>query len=360
MFTLCTTAESVSLALENLLDAEYVFLDCEGRDLGCAPGALSLISIGSPHAAEVYLFDVLALPRDSLQLLFYSIFSLTSSARAKTKVVWDGRMDYVELFYSYSCPIENVLDLQLVDVISRTKRGETEHKRLCRFVRKTFSMSEVRKLQLEEVYVLNGMDGAMREHKIDGVEMKNESVKKLHTDNLSEIWMQRPLSDQLLDYAASDIKRIAKLYDHFVEHGYLKQREQLLDLSSCYVSMHYKTGKPDPENIYLRGPFLPLSVSLEINSTDDVRAPASSKECSGCGRTIPERHFPYELTTKNKGKKTPSGKMDENVAPRASLCKICTLIVKKMRCAEKLKIEMEKKAQRTAARAEAVIKDNIN
>ncbi|KAL5514914.1 hypothetical protein ACEPAG_2230 [Sanghuangporus baumii] len=173
MFTLCTTAESVSLALEKLLDAEYVFLDCEGRDLGCAPGALSLISIGSPHAAEVYLFDVLTLPRDSLQLLFNSIFSLAPSARAKTKVVWDGRMDYVELFYSYSCPIENVLDLQLVDIISRDKRGETEHKRLCRFVRKTFPMFEVRKLQLEEVCVLNGMDGAMREHKIDGVEMKN-------------------------------------------------------------------------------------------------------------------------------------------------------------------------------------------
>ncbi|OCB88709.1 hypothetical protein A7U60_g4184 [Sanghuangporus baumii] len=179
MFTLCTTAESISLALEKLLDAEYVFLDCEGRDLGCAPGALSLISIGTPHAAEVYLFDVLALPQDSLQLLFNSILSLTPSARAKTKVVWDGRMDYVELFYSHSCPIENVLDLQLIDVLSRAKRGETEHRRLCRFVRRTFPMSEVRKLQLEEVYVLNGMDDAMREHKIDGVEMKNGKFPKL-------------------------------------------------------------------------------------------------------------------------------------------------------------------------------------
>ncbi|KAL5498053.1 hypothetical protein ACEPAH_2984 [Sanghuangporus vaninii] len=349
MFTLCTTAESLSLALEKLLDAEYVFLDCEGRDLGCAPGALSLISIGTPHAAEVYLFDVLTLPRDSLQLLFNSILSLTPSARAKTKVVWDGRMDYVELFYGHSCPIENVLDLQLIDMISRAQRGETEHKRLCRFVRRSFPMSEVRKLQLEEVYVLNGMDGAMREHKIDGAEMKNASVKKLHSDNLSGIWMQRPLSDELLEYAASDIKRIAKLYDHFAECGYLKQREKLLDLSSLYVSMHHKTGKPDPENIYLRGPFLPLSISLEINSTCDVHAPASSKECSGCGRTISEHHFPYELTTKNKGKKIPDGKMDENVAPRASLCKICTLIVKKMKYAEKIKIKMEKKAQQTAA-----------
>lgn len=173
MYSLCTTAESVSSAVTALLDAEYVFLDCEGRNLGCADGALSLISIGSPHAAEVYLFDVLSLPRDALQLLFNSLLSLTSTARAKTKVVWDGRMDYAELFFSYGCPIENVLDLQLIDILSRTYRGESERNRLCRFLRKDFPMPEVRKLQLEDVHVLNGMDGAIREHKVTGVEMKN-------------------------------------------------------------------------------------------------------------------------------------------------------------------------------------------
>ena len=82
-------------------------------------------------------------------------------------------MDYSELFFSYTCPIENVLDLQLADILSRVKRGQNDRQRLDRLARRAFPRSEIRKLQLEEVHALNGMDGAVREHGITGVETKN-------------------------------------------------------------------------------------------------------------------------------------------------------------------------------------------
>lgn len=150
--------------------------------------------------------------------------------------------------------------------------------------------------------------------------------------------MQRPLSEELLEYAASDIHRIAKLYDHFVEHGYLKRREQLREISSNYVRMHRDTGKPDSETIYRRGPFLPLTISLEIKGK---RAQESSKECFGCRRMIPERHFPLATPGKNKGEK----KNEKKDAPRTEMCKLCTLIDAKVKFAEKRKAEKAKKAE---------------
>ncbi|EJD01980.1 uncharacterized protein FOMMEDRAFT_157145 [Fomitiporia mediterranea MF3/22] len=296
MYTICTTEESVSKAVEVLADAEYIILDCEGRDLGSASGALSLISLGTPHASDIFLFDILLLPHHALQILFNAVLSLTPAARAKTKVVWDGRMDYSELFFSYTCPIENVLDLQLADILSRAKRGQNDKQRLDRLSRRAFPRSEIRKLQLEEVHALNGMDGA------------------------------RPLSSELLSYAASDIVRIAGLYDHFLGHGYLEPMEQLWELSARYVSIHRTSGKPDDNDIFVRGPCLPLSISLSETSGSTVSiVDGSGRACSGCRRTIAIYNFPFvSLRKKHKSK------IGDDNQERSPMCKICMLILAKI------------------------------
>ncbi|KAH8112410.1 ribonuclease H-like domain-containing protein [Phellopilus nigrolimitatus] len=312
MFMLCTTNESVEEAVPILSNAEYLILDCEGRDLGCANGALALLSIGTPHASHIYLFDVLALPHRSLQILFNAVLSHTAAARGKTKVVWDGRMDYVELFYSYSCPIENVLDLQLVDVLSRKGRGESDYVRMRRMGRRSFPLSEVKKLQVEEVYVLNSMD-----------------------DNLSDVWMVRPLTDALLEYAASDITRIAALYDHFRARGYLEQTQRLRAQSMLYVTMHHTAGKPEQENIFLRGPYLPLCVLQPVSLDDGNKASwmcirrAESDEqgilCMACKRTMLDVHFPLRSAAVLNGAYVGNKKGKA----RTQICKICTLILAK-------------------------------
>lgn len=167
MTTICTTFESVSRAVQRLLRSEYVILDCEGRKIGFESGKLSLITIGTPHAKNIYLFDLFALNWDALHLLFDSVLSPGPSSRAMTKVVWDGRLDYLELLHHYNCRLENVLDLQLVDVHSRFQRDANRpENRIFRFSRDDFPVKEVRKYQIGGIHFLSSFDFALAEHRV--------------------------------------------------------------------------------------------------------------------------------------------------------------------------------------------------
>ena len=166
MYTLCTTLESVKLASQVFSASEYVILDCEGRELGTRAGALSLVCLGDPEGRNVFIFDILSLPPEALQLLFSEVLDTvdSDSTKRKIKVVWDGRMDYSELFFGHNYSLDHTLDLQLIDVSTRALRGESDNSRLRRICRRDFPWPKVMKLQLEGVYVLNSMDSALREH----------------------------------------------------------------------------------------------------------------------------------------------------------------------------------------------------
>lgn len=172
-YTLCTTDEHVLKATSVLASSKYVFLDCEGRDLGNKEGALSLIQLGAPnaHSLDIFLFDVLSLSHLALQRLFNTILA-SDSVR---KIVWDGRMDDTELYFGHSCALQNVLDLQLVDILSRCMSIRTNNMRphVRRLERRDFPVWEVAKLQLEGVYALNSMDSAAREHRIVDMPLKD-------------------------------------------------------------------------------------------------------------------------------------------------------------------------------------------
>lgn len=93
-------------------------------------GALSLICVGTAFAQFIFLFDVLTLTRYDLQPLLSFLGSKVM------KVVWDGRMDYLELWSTYNLSIDrNVCDLQVAEVLSRSSfRAEREDERLSRLV----------------------------------------------------------------------------------------------------------------------------------------------------------------------------------------------------------------------------------
>lgn len=167
MYTLCDTADSASAAIASLSSASILFLDCEGRDLGTDIGALSLIQVGAPDVPSIYLFDALLLPSHSLQPLLTLLAS-----KEPMKVVWDGRMDYVELLFSLGTRLAGVLDLQVADVASRARRGESDFRRMGRLGRWDFPISQVKKLQLEGINTLNSLDSALREHGVSGVAPK--------------------------------------------------------------------------------------------------------------------------------------------------------------------------------------------
>lgn len=171
MFILCNNEETIADAVLSLSQTSSIFLDCEGRDLGAENGALSIISLGSLHTDVIYLIDVVALSPDLLR----PVFDLLESKDVR-KVVWDGRMDFSELFFGYSTAIDaNVLDLQLVDISSRSARGENEYKRKQRMCGR-FPYRETRKLQLEGLHALCSLDRALREHDIVNVAQKDGNV----------------------------------------------------------------------------------------------------------------------------------------------------------------------------------------
>jgi len=171
MYIFCDNEKAVTDAVRSLSQASCVFLDCEGRDLGSQDGALSIVSLGSLHTDIIYLIDVISLSPNLNQL----VFNLLENKNLR-KVVWDGRMDFSELLFGHSTAIDaNVLDLQLVDIASRSARGETEHKRRQRLCG-GFPWREVRKLQLEGMHALSSLDRALREHGVTNVAQKDGNI----------------------------------------------------------------------------------------------------------------------------------------------------------------------------------------
>lgn len=159
VYTMCTNDAEASRACEVLAAAPYILVDCEGCDMN----ALSLMQLGTPHAEHIFLFDFLALSSPASRI---GIVELLSNPFI-IKVFWDGRSDYWDLRSSCGVHTAPVLDLQLVDIHSREVRNLDRYAHICRLMRKTFPMALVKKLQLDDVHVLNGMDNAIREHRVD-------------------------------------------------------------------------------------------------------------------------------------------------------------------------------------------------
>lgn len=327
MAMFCETSESIEAAVTALSQAPYLFLDCEGRDLGTTDGKLSILSLGTPHAKEVFLVDFLKLSSDDLQPLL----TLLGGDKVR-KVVWDGRMDFSELFHAYGTAIDvNVLDLQVVDIKSRLMRRQSEYMRKRRLSRRDFPLSEVEKLQVADVYGLNSLNYALKEHLVATAAPKEgkrihpgfeftrpspnhpttEFVTKIHNQNESEKWLERPIPEVLLQYAANDILRIAGMYDKFVERGYILEAhlDAFVAQSTRYVGMFRNRGRPAGDNPFLRSGIMPLHVFGP--DTDEWKGAKELWACKRCSNVLPVSYFPVVPRTDR----------------RLDSCRVCTLIL---------------------------------
>ena len=128
-------------------------------------GALSLICVGTAFAQFIFLFDVVALTRYDLQPLLSFLGSKVM------KVVWDGRLDYIELWSTYGISIgKNVCDLQVAEVLSRsTFRAERDDERLSRLV--TYFGPQVWKnpLQFAGIHRVVGLQQCLEENGYKGL-----------------------------------------------------------------------------------------------------------------------------------------------------------------------------------------------
>ncbi|KAF5366415.1 hypothetical protein D9758_009777 [Tetrapyrgos nigripes] len=225
-FLLCDNATTIREAVGVLKSCSTLILDCEALSLGNKGGRLSLISIRTTpvSTARTFVIDALALTKEELQ----PILDLIQSKDVR-KVVFDGRMDYCALFFEYNIRIQNVVDVQLADVQSRTLRGETTFNQRGRLIGYLLygEVTGWKRERYEQVHMLPGVAKCLKDHGILGVQDKTVVD---HTK-----WLQRPLSAQYLSYAAQDVYIIGIIYDHF-----LKKRlvgTELPEQSARYVSI---------------------------------------------------------------------------------------------------------------------------
>jgi hypothetical protein len=86
----------------------HVFLDCEGRDLGCHGGKLGVVQIGIEN--NIYLIDVIKL-EDSIPVIKEVL-----EDKNLVKIMWDARNDFSELWHGHGIHLKKVLDMQLVRI----------------------------------------------------------------------------------------------------------------------------------------------------------------------------------------------------------------------------------------------------
>jgi exonuclease 3'-5' domain-containing protein 1 len=278
-YRLCATPSSLRAAAQVLSEHSHIILDCEGRNLGDAGGILSLLNLGVVHEDDegdehlsIFLVDVLSFQGEKAHYLT-PIFDMLKSDDV-FKIVFDGRMDFSELFHGHGVELRNVLDLQLVDILSREKRGEGLSQQLQRLTvflpRQEIARNRPLYLGIQK---LNNMAWAMQEHGI-------KNAKKRDVDHSK--WIRRPLDRTSLLYAAEDICKIQELYDVFVEKDYINE-DTLVQQSASYMGLHAK-ARPQGGK-YERHGLLPLAILSQTSST------TVHHQCQGCRRDLPVSCF---------------------------------------------------------------------
>lgn len=290
-YILCADDSSLSDAITAIQPASVLVLDCEGEDLGVEGGALSLISLRAlePEITRIYLIDTISLTKDQL----IPVFDIIKSSSV-TKIVFDGRMDFSELYHEWGVSLRSVLDLQLADVDSRRQRGKDKQDQIARLSpylhRREISGQPG---SYSAIHKLSGLEQCLKEHEITIDELeKNKPSKdifyalvmlKVYPDVLFVVthrdWLKRPLPEPYLRYSSRDVYLIGILYAHFKEQGYINN-DRLSAQSARYLSIFQK-AKPRATDIFSQHPLLPFQI-LDYNDS------AFTQPCISCSRSLPE------------------------------------------------------------------------
>jgi len=315
-YVYCDHPASFANAVFFLRSAPYLILDCEGNNLGRAEGSVTLICVGTPFAEHIFLFDMLSpfLTRRDIDGLLH-LFSDENIL----KIVWDGRMDHLEIWTTYGVSLQGVLDLQVAEVMSRFYiRGEGEDAR-ARRLRNHLSIPAAKKLtgRYDGLHAVIGLQRCWKECGYTEESGKDPEVMSMHKSMGSAMWSYRPLSEQLLQYAAKDILLIGVLYPHFCRSGWIPrdpvQYAVLLAQCQRYVSAHVEQGKSANADVFRPCGIVPLDVLTEPFGPKFI--------CFACNRALSISAF--EMQPKPP-LQTSKAVLNETTAPlRSTRCRLC-------------------------------------
>ena len=121
----------------------FIFLDCEGRELGSRNGELALIQIGIGKA--IYLVDVIAFSEAVPMLKKYL------EDPDLLKYVWDGRSDYSELRHGHGITLQGLVDLQLVYIYATGALSCSRAIRLSSMLDAAEKLSTMTRVELSQI-----------------------------------------------------------------------------------------------------------------------------------------------------------------------------------------------------------------
>ena len=263
-------------AVRMLGTAETLAVDCEGMDMS-RYGKLTLLSIATNDQA--YLFDILKLGK----MAFESGLKSLLENGFQTKLMFDCRGDSDALYHQFGVKLSGVLDLQIMEVLYREKIGEfdiaNKEARLARFGR------------AEQPVNLHGLRKCLESYVHDSSYIA--AKRGIPPSMINKVWIQRPLSETLLAYAATDVLSLFPLFDFFNQKLSGNSMSRLKESSDVYLNimreLPFYHGNDDK---LVRSQYFPVHVLPGKNGLRSFRA-ENTDWCSGCKRMLPSFFFSF-------------------------------------------------------------------
>lgn len=186
-----TNADTVlKTCVEAMREADVVAVDCEGVMMS-RTGPITVLQCATRD--KIYLIDIQALGVQAFGARGSGgVRDLLESREAPLKLMFDCRMDSDALFHQYDVRLENVMDVQILDLATRRSLGL--------MIDRVAGIAKCTDKHLTEAETAVAADLKVR-------------VRKLYAVEESQLWAERPLTEDARRYAALDVWLLIKLYD---------------------------------------------------------------------------------------------------------------------------------------------------
>lgn len=172
-------------------------IDCEGVDLD-RHGKLCTVQIRCRGASTTYVVDVVELKEEAFTTTTETGFSLKYliERKDKVKLFFDPRYDSDALWHQFGVYPGGVFCLQMADVALRRQMGHRVNfvLGLSKVIKKYVQLTKRDELYMERV---------------------KEEGKQLFLSEMGgsfDVWLDRPLHESLVEYAACDVKYMIDAY----------------------------------------------------------------------------------------------------------------------------------------------------
>ncbi|CAJ1358822.1 unnamed protein product [Effrenium voratum] len=172
---------------DQCLSRSQLSMDVEGVDL-CRSGPISIIQIGLD--SDVLLFDIITLGQDAFSR--GGLKDLLESERV-CKVIYDGRADADALYHRHGVTLRRAFDLQVLHALRYSQTNDKYVKGLQRC--------------LDDA----GVVPLLERQRAAQIKKAGKQLFAPELGGRAEVWMERPLRQLLVEYAALDVKYLVEI-----------------------------------------------------------------------------------------------------------------------------------------------------